>query len=119
MSTSLPTSGAVFGDFINVTKLDTFERETSLRTGIVRDPKGVQTGNVWLSAITIAASAFIFITIVGWFAVLQAYLDVKIANPTAGNSAKSRLVFAVLATIFSILFLFIFYMIYISITTPK
>lgn len=111
MTAQLPTGAAVLGDF-NVVNLDTFERETTLKTGIVRNPKSVQNANVWISAITIAASAFIFITIVAWFAVLQAYLDVKISNPEAKNSAKSRLYFAIIATILSILFLYIFYQLY-------
>lgn len=111
MSSALPTSGAVLGDFTTI-KLETFEREASLRSGVVRDPKSVQNPNIAISAITIAASAFIFVTIVAWFAVLQAYLDVKIANPTAGKSAQSRLFFAIFTTIISIAFLVLFYLLY-------
>ena len=106
------TGGAVFGDFVDV-KLDTFQRETSVRSGIVKDPKSLRpTGNPIISVITIIASAFIFITIVGWFAALQAYIDVKVANPTAHNSYLSRLYFAIITTFITFFAMIVLYALY-------
>ena len=108
MAATLPTAGG-----ITLTALDTFQRESTIKTSIVRNPKGLNAGgNAATSVITIAASAFIFIVIVAWFAVLQAYLDVRTVDVRAEPTARSRLYFAIIATIIAIVALYLLFILY-------
>jgi len=108
MAATLPTAGG-----ITITALDTFQRESTIKTSIVRNPKAVSaSGTAAGTIITIAASAFIFIVIVAWFAVLQAYIDTRTVNKEAEPLALSRLYFAIIATIISVVALYLFFIIY-------
>lgn len=68
--------------------------------------------NIILTTSIIIISAFIFIFVVAWFGVLQSYLDYLIINPIIESQVKSRLFYAGLVTLITLLIFMIFFLIY-------
>lgn len=99
-------------DYLNsaINRPDIFADQTTLKSGITKSlPRST---NVVVSIMTVILSAFIFVTIVGWFTVLQSYYDSIFVNTIISSLVRSRIYYAATATGITIIAFFIFFMVY-------
>lgn len=93
-----------------VNRPDLYAEKTINRSSI---SKGVKTnGELLSSIIIIILSAFIFVTIVAWFSVLQLWFDEMFVAEAVHPAVTSRLYYAIVTTIITIavsLLVYIFY----------
>ena len=89
----------------SVNRPDVFLDRTNIKSSIYRGKPGGSDTKVWATLALVILSAFIFVTIVAWATVLQSYLDAKIVNPIIGPLVTSRLWYAVIVTIITIVLL--------------
>jgi hypothetical protein len=100
-------------DYLAIDRPDLFETESMSKGSIVRDPKAVTNVNsVYITMITIAISAFIFITLISWFSVIQAWVDSRQVNPDLWKVTVARMYYSIIATLITIIAIIIFLFVY-------
>lgn len=99
-------------DYLNplINRPDLFEETTTVRSSIVKTPP--KTTQMMTTLMTIVLSAFIFVTIVAWFSLLQAYYDSIIVNSVIAPLVTARLYYSITVTIITIIMFGIFIYIY-------
>lgn len=93
-----------------INRPDLYERANIAELGPRKGPNPDLT--ILQTIATIILSAFIFIVIVAWFAVLQVYYDTVYVNDIIKSALKSRLVYAITATIITVVVFILFFLIY-------
>ncbi len=92
-----------------INRPDIFEERTLVKGGIVKKGSSSKT-NIAVTLLTITLSAFIFVTIVGFASILQAYFDVIVVDDQIWPVVVSRfyysIVFLFITIILTILFLY-------------
>jgi hypothetical protein len=106
-------------DYLNpaINRPDIFEESTTVKGSILRTPpKGgsAPSKNVQLitTLMTVILSGFIFVTIVGWFSLLQAYYDSILVNAVIAPLVRARLYYAITVTVITLVVFGIFLYIY-------
>jgi hypothetical protein len=104
-------------DYLNpmINRPDLFEETTTIKSSILKTPpKGVSSKQSPLIAtlMTIVLSAFIFVTIVGWFSLLQTYYDSILVNAVIAPLVRARLYYAITVTAITVVVFGIFLYIY-------
>lgn len=98
-----------------INRPDLFEERTSMRSSISRRSDQ----QIGITIMTVVLSAFIFVTIVGWFTLLQTYYDSIVVNDIISALVTSRFYYAVTATFITLTALIIFWYIYMNIVKNK
>lgn len=83
-----------------INRPDMFEETNTAKGSILKTPPHPQ--NLVATIMTIILSGFIFVTIVGWFSLLQAYYDSLFINEIITALVKSRLYYAITVTLITI-----------------
>ena len=90
----------------NINRPDIFEERTTAKSSIYKgQPKSSTAIQVISTLSLVILSAFLFITIVGWAAVLQTFIDSKVINPIIEPVVRARLWYAIIVTIITIIVL--------------
>jgi lysylphosphatidylglycerol synthetase-like protein (DUF2156 family) len=102
-------------DYLNpeINRPDIFEERTTLRTSISRRNKN-SSATIAITIITVILSAFIFVTIVSWFTLLQTYYDSIVVNDIISTLVTSRFYFAVTATFITLIAFILFWYLYVN-----
>lgn len=103
-------------DFLSpdINRPDVFSDRTTIKSSISKGKNKPSTTAQVLSSIgLIILSGFLFVTIVAWATVLQSYLDSYFINPIITSLTKSRLWYAIIVTILTIIVLIITISLYI------
>lgn len=98
-------------DYLNwpVNRPDIFADETTIKSGIIQVSGST---HIIVIIMTIILSAFIFVTIIGWFTVLQSYYDSISVNTIITSLLRSRVYYAITTTGITLVAFLIFYLIY-------
>jgi hypothetical protein len=127
----IPAGGAVITsaiDFLQpeINRPDVFTERSVARGGILKGkPRNLSSDPAtpgWVSIVSslmlIVLSAFIFVTIVGWFTVIQSALDAHFINSIIEAQTTSRLYYAGIATVITLLVMLLFIWIYVQYLRP-
>lgn len=102
-------------DYLNpvINRPDIFEESTTVKSSILKTPpKSGQNTQLIATLMTVVLSGFIFVTIVGWFSLLQAYYDSILVNPVIAPLVRARFYYAVTVTVITLIVFGIFLYIY-------
>jgi hypothetical protein len=100
-------------DYLNplINRPDLFEETTTVRSSILKTPP--KATSIIATLMTIVLSGFIFVTIVGWFSLLQAYYDSILVNAVIAPLVRARLYYAVTVTVITLIvfvsFLYVYF----------
>jgi hypothetical protein len=106
-------------DYLNplINRPDLFEENTTVKSSILKTaPKSTQ---LITTLMTIVLSAFIFVAIVAWFTLLQAYYDSILVNAVIAPLVRARLYYAITVTVITVIVFGIFMYIYMKYVEHK
>lgn len=110
VSNNTAFSGGIYAsvyDYLQpgINRPDIFEDRTTIKSSISRGNVGSTNSQVIYTLGLVILSGFLFVSIVGWAAVLQTYIDYKIVNPIIKSVVTARLWYAGIVTIITIIVL--------------